>query len=115
MCYGQTGAGKTFSMLGLSNNFKQRGVVPRAIQDVYHQVSQKFDQAIKIRVSYVEIYNNTVSYILLTASQMVDLLASPEYIGKAAKALAIQDDSRGGVAVKNMSMIHCLTEEDALE
>lgn len=32
MCYGQTGAGKTFSMLGLSNVYKQRGIIPRAIQ-----------------------------------------------------------------------------------
>lgn len=31
MTYGQTGAGKTFSMLGLSNNYKQRGIIPRAI------------------------------------------------------------------------------------
>ena len=32
MCYGQTGAGKTFTMLGLTNNYKQRGIIPRAIQ-----------------------------------------------------------------------------------
>ena len=31
MCYGQTGAGKTYSMLGLTNNYKQRGIIPRAI------------------------------------------------------------------------------------
>lgn len=61
MTYGQTGAGKTFSMLGLSNNYKQRGIIPRAIQQVYHEISSKFDQAINIKVSYVEIYNERVS------------------------------------------------------
>ena len=45
---------------------------------------------------------------------MVDLLAAPENIGVAAKQLSIQDDSRGGVAVKNMSMVVCDSEEDAL-
>ena len=32
MCYGQTGAGKTFTMLGLTNNYKQRGIIPRAVE-----------------------------------------------------------------------------------
>tara|TARA_B100000780_G_C20668478_1_gene266069 strand:- start:147 stop:329 length:183 start_codon:yes stop_codon:yes gene_type:complete len=45
---------------------------------------------------------------------MVDLLSPPENIGVAAKQLSIQDDSRGGVAVKNLSMHVCDTEEDAL-
>lgn len=61
MCYGQTGAGKTYTMLGLTNNYKQRGIVSRCIQQVYHETAQKFDQAITIRVSYVEIYNEKVS------------------------------------------------------
>lgn len=45
---------------------------------------------------------------------MVDLLAPPESIGDKAKQLSIQDDSRGGVAVKNLSMHVCDLEEDAL-
>ena len=61
MCYGQTGAGKTFTMLGQTNNYKNRGIIPRAIQQVYHEISSKFDQAVTIRVSYVEIYNERVS------------------------------------------------------
>lgn len=45
---------------------------------------------------------------------MVDLLVPPENIGIKAASLSIQDDSRGGVAVKNLSMHVCDTEEDAL-
>jgi kinesin family protein 6/9 len=45
---------------------------------------------------------------------MVDLLAPPENIGVQSKLLSIQDDSRGGVAVKNLSLHVCETEEDAL-
>ena len=45
---------------------------------------------------------------------MIDLLAPPENIGDKAKNLSIQDDSRGGVAVKNLSMHVCDFEEDAL-
>jgi kinesin family protein 6/9 len=104
MCYGQTGSGKTFSMLGLTNNYKQRGIVPRAIQQVYHEISSKFDQAITIKVSYIEIYNE----------RMIDLLAPPENIGVVSKQLSIMEDARGGVAVKNLSLHICENEEDAL-
>jgi kinesin family protein 6/9 len=31
LCYGQTGAGKTFTINGSTSNFKYRGVTPRAI------------------------------------------------------------------------------------
>lgn len=60
MCYGQTGAGKTFTMSGSSTEYKYRGIVPRAIAQVYHEIAAKFDQAITIRVSYIEIYNEMV-------------------------------------------------------
>ena len=45
---------------------------------------------------------------------MVDLLAPPENIGVAAAQLRIEDDMKGGVAVKNLSMHVCHSEEDAL-
>ena len=31
MCYGQTGAGKTFTMSGSMQNYKYRGLIPRAV------------------------------------------------------------------------------------
>jgi kinesin family member 6/9 len=31
MCYGQTGAGKTFTMNGATPNFKYRGIIPRSV------------------------------------------------------------------------------------
>lgn len=60
MCYGQTGAGKTFTMTGSSTEFKYRGIVPRAVAQIYREVGARFDQAVTIRVSFVEIYNEMV-------------------------------------------------------
>lgn len=34
MCYGQTGAGKTYTMTGATENYKHRGILPRALQQV---------------------------------------------------------------------------------
>ena len=35
MCYGQTGAGKTFTMNGSTPNYKYRGLIPRAITQCF--------------------------------------------------------------------------------
>jgi len=64
LCYGQTGAGKTYSMTGSATIFKYRGILPRAINQVYSMCSAKFDQAITIRISYCEIYNERIRDLL---------------------------------------------------
>lgn len=61
LCYGQTGAGKTFTMTGSSTEFKYRGLVPRAVAQVYREIAARFDQAVTVRCSYIEIYNDMVS------------------------------------------------------
>lgn len=34
-CYGQTGAGKTFTMSGDAHNYAHRGVIPRALHHIF--------------------------------------------------------------------------------
>ena len=43
MCYGQTGAGKTFTMSGSTANYKYRGLIPRAINKIFSEVGGRFD------------------------------------------------------------------------
>lgn len=45
---------------------------------------------------------------------MFDLLSNIPTHEQQASHLQIQDDTRGGVAIKNLSMVVCNTEEDAL-
>jgi len=73
LCYGQTGAGKTYSMTGSSTVYKYRGIVPRAISQVYALTSSKFDQAITIRVSYSEIYNEKIRDLLPEGGNQNDM------------------------------------------
>ncbi len=63
-CYGQTGAGKTFSMSGSTLNYKYRGVIPRSITAVFEEIGNKFEQDVIVRVSYVEIYNELMFDLL---------------------------------------------------
>lgn len=65
MCYGQTGAGKTFTMVGSSQNYKYRGMIPRSISLLFQEIGSRFDQAVTVKVSYVEIYNELV-WIFIT-------------------------------------------------
>ena len=103
LCYGQTGAGKTFTMSGSTQNYKYRGLIPRAISQVFQDLGSKFDQAVTVRVSYVEIYNEL----------MFDLL-SPLPTHEQSGNISIQEDPKGGIHVKGLSHNVCANEEEAL-
>jgi kinesin family protein 6/9 len=64
MCYGQTGAGKTFTMSGSTSNYKYRGVIPRAVNSTFVEIGKQFDNDYTLRVSYVEIYNELMFDLL---------------------------------------------------
>ena len=40
MCYGQTGAGKTFTQIGSLESYQNRGITPRAIAEIFAYVSR---------------------------------------------------------------------------
>lgn len=103
LAYGQTGAGKTYTMSGTANNYKYRGVIPRAVSQVFHEIQNKLEQAITVRVSFVEIYNEL----------LYDLI-SPVPPSEQTGNINIQDDALGGVHVKGLSMSLCNSEEEAL-
>lgn len=49
MAFGQTGAGKTYTMTGSSTNYAQRGIIPRAISQLFREAEEKQDYSINIR------------------------------------------------------------------
>jgi len=104
MCYGQTGAGKTFTMSGSTQNYKYRGIIPRAIAQVFQEIGQKFEQQYTVSVSYVEIYNEL----------MFDLLSTTPTAEQSGAAISIQDDAKGEIHVKGLSQNVCQNEEEAL-
>ena len=64
MAYGQTGAGKTFTMIGAPGNYKNRGLIPRSISHIFNEINSKPESAITVRVSFVEIYNEEMYDLL---------------------------------------------------
>ncbi|XP_027899841.1 centromere-associated protein E isoform X2 [Xiphophorus couchianus] len=60
--YGQTSSGKTFTMMGSDRN---RGVIPLAVDDVFQTIKTFPNKEFLLRVSYMEIYNETVTDLLV--------------------------------------------------
>jgi len=60
--YGATGAGKTFTMVGTGEN---PGVMVRSLNDLFSIIDLQHDKAIKIYLSYIEIYNDIIRDLLI--------------------------------------------------
>ncbi|XP_017280085.1 centromere-associated protein E isoform X2 [Kryptolebias marmoratus] len=60
--YGQTSSGKTFTMMGTDHN---PGVIPMAVEDVFKTIKFFPNKEFLLRVSYMEIYNETVTDLLV--------------------------------------------------
>ncbi|KAH9489559.1 Kinesin-like protein kif9 [Bulinus truncatus] len=108
MCYGQTGAGKTFTMTGATENYRHRGLIPRAISHLFKLIEEKLEYSITVRVSYLEIYNES----------MFDLLGSvPETSwnnGVSPESMVVTEN-QDGVFVKGLSCHLAQNEEEALD
>ncbi|XP_051645567.1 centromere-associated protein E isoform X4 [Manacus candei] len=59
--YGQTASGKTYTMMG---NEDSGGIIPKAIQHVFKIICEIPDREFLLRVSYMEIYNETITDLL---------------------------------------------------
>uniref|UniRef100_A0A8D0H4H6 Kinesin-like protein n=1 Tax=Sphenodon punctatus TaxID=8508 RepID=A0A8D0H4H6_SPHPU len=92
MCYGQTGAGKTYTMTGATENYMQRGIIPRAIQ----------------QVSQTDLERNPTSIMTL-----YDLLSTMPYVTNNDTPLAVVEGPQG-ICVRGLSVHLTSHEEDAL-
>ncbi|XP_048452121.1 kinesin-like protein KIF9 [Rhincodon typus] len=103
MCYGQTGAGKTYTMTGATEKYDYRGIIPRAIQQIFKEVEEQGDLSLTVYVSYLEIYNET----------LFDLLSRlPHSLDSDGHMVIVEDNY--GVHVRGLSIHQVSTEEDAL-
>mmetsp|Transcript_65413 Transcript_65413/g.116056 ORF Transcript_65413/g.116056 Transcript_65413/m.116056 type:complete len:775 (+) Transcript_65413:65-2389(+) len=62
--YGQTGAGKSYSMVGYANN---QGIVPISCEEIFRRISAetKPDVSYEVTVSMIEIYNEAIQDLLI--------------------------------------------------
>ncbi|CAK9004239.1 unnamed protein product [Durusdinium trenchii] len=88
--YGQTGAGKSYSMVGYGAN---KGIVPISCEEIFKRISANTDSNLtyEVMVSMVEIYNE----------QVQDLLVPPKDRPK--KGLEIRESQQLGIYIGGVS------------
>uniref|UniRef100_A0A8C6TQ55 plus-end-directed kinesin ATPase n=1 Tax=Neogobius melanostomus TaxID=47308 RepID=A0A8C6TQ55_9GOBI len=64
--YGQTGAGKSYTMMGKQDVKDQQGIIPLMCEDLFSKISQNGDNSLSysVEVSYMEIYCERVRDLL---------------------------------------------------
>ncbi|KAJ1634643.1 P-loop containing nucleoside triphosphate hydrolase protein [Pavlovales sp. CCMP2436] len=103
IAYGQTGAGKTFTMEGIPGDREQRGITPRAFEGIFEHIRTCADPSkIVVRASYLQIYNESISDLLCP---------TPERIG-----LAVREDRLRGLHVEGLShkVVESMADVDLL-
>lgn len=89
--YGQTGTGKTYTMEGFTYNAadSQRGIIPRSIDEIFNYIETYSNSNTKfmVRVSYLQIYNESISDLLKPEKQN----------------LQIREDSKKGIFVEGLT------------
>lgn len=77
MCYGQTGAGKTYTMAGGKQNYKSRGIIPRSISHLFAETKKVPQKKIKVQVGcFVSACISPQLVMPLTLVQLVQLRLS---------------------------------------
>ncbi|XP_052025440.1 centromere-associated protein E-like [Apodemus sylvaticus] len=86
IAYGQTASGKTHTMMGSKDCL---GIIPSAIEDIFKRLEKICEREFLLRISYMEIYNETI----------IDLLCDDQKI----KHLKIREDSNRNIYVPDLT------------
>ncbi|EGR27722.1 kinesin motor domain protein, partial [Ichthyophthirius multifiliis] len=105
--YGQTGAGKTFTITGSSDleqvlETENRGLLPRVLENIFVRINnQKSQKNVEylVKCSYLEIYNEHI----------IDLLSNNQ------TSLQLREDLKKGVFVENLTEQITRTLSNAIE
>jgi len=62
--YGQTGCGKTYTMMGIPHDDKLKGIIPRTFEHIMDVIETNSQKKFLLRCSYLEIYNEEIHDLL---------------------------------------------------
>ncbi|CAO1632701.1 unnamed protein product [Parajaminaea phylloscopi] len=93
--YGQTGSGKTFTMSGAG---AEKGIIGRAIDEVFNCVQADSSREFLLRVSYLEIYNESLRDLLVNLPSSSSFVSNMSASASASSTLSARPASptKGG-------------------
>ncbi|CAE8638991.1 unnamed protein product [Polarella glacialis] len=107
--YGQTGTGKTHTVLGNTYPSEKRGLLPRILEGLFEELAGRKEASeakdSSVQISYLEIFNE----------QIHDLLVPPPKSGVPREALQVRYHPILGVMINDLTQSSCSTIEEAME
>ncbi|XP_073908389.1 kinesin-like protein KIF27 isoform X6 [Castor canadensis] len=101
--YGQTGSGKTYTIGGghiASVAEGQKGIIPRAIQEIFQSITENPSIDFNIKVSYIEVYKEDLRDLLELETSMKDL--------------HIREDGKGNTVIVGAKECHVETVDEVM-
>lgn len=75
----------------LSNDYKHRGVLPRIISKLFKDINYLTEKEIKVKISYIEIYNENINDLLSSDNQTNILLQEDPVYGVICKGAIVKE------------------------
>ena len=82
-------------MIGDTQNFEHRGIVPRAINHIFREVKLRICSDVRVSCTYCEIYNEKI----------YDLLADLSNFDQAVDYIVAEDNDGRGIFVRGLSEV----------
>lgn len=93
--YGQTSSGKTHTMKGSETD---EGLIPRVLRKLF-QTEDKLKRMIAVKMSYYEVYNETINDLLDSSKQNLD----------------VREDKELGVFIKDITQVEVSSANAAMD
>lgn len=97
LAYGQTGTGKTYTMEGTRETAEQKGIVPRAFEQIWSHINRTQNMNFLVAVSYLEIYMEELRDLLKPGNNHLELR-----------------ERENGIYVPKLHSVLCKSVEDML-
>lgn len=96
--YGQTGTGKTFTMIGAAGDLQ--GIIPRSAQQIFSHIQSSTTHAFNVKVGFLQIY----------MEMLQDLI-----IPNAEKQIRIRENPEGGVYLSGITWTPVTTTKNCMD
>jgi hypothetical protein len=105
--YGITNAGKTHTIMGSAKQKEMRGIIPRALQDIFSHMQSRTGYS--LNMSYMEIYNEGI-YDLLPKKEK-----TKTFVGASRESLKLRESRHGQTFVRGLAKHKVKSVEHGLE